>query len=297
MNRIEDQANYFKNIPLRDRKITAVVHLEDTADEQFWNNQLQNIKSGKYHFIHYSRSPKGGDARGCEQCLRYLPYCEKSFFVCIDSDFRHLLKEDILQTGKYFAQTYTYSWENHYCEARHLQERFLIIDPTAAFDFKAFISQFSKIVFKPLQFLLSSIKNGGQDRWNISAFNRCIPLQMSREDLTNNGEKYLKRIKDLFEQTIGQLPLPEQYYIENLTPDNAYLHIQGHHLYKLIMHIGTMICRGKGIAFKSQILDMSAQTEGYNEIELVQSALKRILQNNQSNQLGNLDRGNYGQTF
>lgn len=29
MNRIEDQARYFNNIPLRDRKIKAVVHLED----------------------------------------------------------------------------------------------------------------------------------------------------------------------------------------------------------------------------------------------------------------------------
>lgn len=25
---------------------------------------------------------------------------------------------------------------------------------------------------------------------------------------------------------------------------NAYLHIQGHQLYKLIMHIGTMLCKG-----------------------------------------------------
>ena len=39
MNRIEAQANYYKNIPLRDRRIKAVVHVEDKDDIAFWNTQ------------------------------------------------------------------------------------------------------------------------------------------------------------------------------------------------------------------------------------------------------------------
>ena len=35
MNRIEEQAQYFKNLLLRDRSIKAVVHLEDAEDERF----------------------------------------------------------------------------------------------------------------------------------------------------------------------------------------------------------------------------------------------------------------------
>ena len=41
MNRIEEQARYYRNIPLRDRNIRAVVHLEDAEDILFWSNQLQ----------------------------------------------------------------------------------------------------------------------------------------------------------------------------------------------------------------------------------------------------------------
>ena len=37
MNRIEEQARYYRNIPLRNRSIKAVVHLEDAEDMLFWN--------------------------------------------------------------------------------------------------------------------------------------------------------------------------------------------------------------------------------------------------------------------
>ena len=36
MNRIEEQARYYRNIPLRDRNIKSVVHLEDAEDILFF---------------------------------------------------------------------------------------------------------------------------------------------------------------------------------------------------------------------------------------------------------------------
>ena len=48
MNRIYQQALYYSNIPLRDRSIKAVVHLENTDDVPFWNNQLQEAHPGRY---------------------------------------------------------------------------------------------------------------------------------------------------------------------------------------------------------------------------------------------------------
>lgn len=70
MNRIEEQARYFRNIPLHDRSIKAVVHLEDAEDVLFWSNQLQVAFPANYHFITYSKHENGNDVRGCEQCLR-----------------------------------------------------------------------------------------------------------------------------------------------------------------------------------------------------------------------------------
>lgn len=71
--------------------------------------------------------------------------------------------------------------------------------------------------------------------------------------------------------------MPEDYSIESLTPENAYLHIQGHKLYNLITHIGALLCSGKRVAFKSEILEKASQTSGYYEIDCVQSDINKIL--------------------
>lgn len=73
------------------------------------------------------------------------------------------------------------------------------------------------------------------------------------------------------------LSLPDNYSIDGLTPENAYLHIQGHRLYNLIVNIGTMLCGGKRVAFKSEVLANSFPIFGYSEIDNLQSDLTVIL--------------------
>lgn len=277
MNRIEDQANYYKNLHLRDRSIKAVVHVEDRDDVKFWNIQLQNVAPGKYHFVSQSKSNNGTDTKGCEQCLRYLPYINHRFFICIDSDLRLLRKEEGLTSGNFVAQTYAYSWENHHCAAGLLQHRFVDAVPDAEFDFEVFLGELSRAIYVPLQLLVYCKTPELNTIWNIGKFNKCIPLQPSRQDLANNGYDYIRKVRTLFEDAISSLDSPEAFSIAGLTPGNAYLHMQGHQLYKLIMHIGTMLCRGKNVAFKTTVLDSATHTAGYEEINNVQSDLVEIL--------------------
>ncbi|MDE5878301.1 MAG: DUF4435 domain-containing protein [Muribaculaceae bacterium] len=279
MSRIEDQANYYKNLHLRDRSIIAVIHIEDEADKEFWNVQLQNVRIGHYYFISHSKNDNGVETKGCEQCLKYRQYTNRQFFICIDSDLRLLCQEDGLTSENYIAQTYAYSWENHLCEAEHLQLRFSQKLKETDFNFVKFLSAFSRIVYKPLLYLVYYQTPELNSLWNIKIFNKCIPLQPSQKDLADNGTLYLQKIKQLFDTTLSSLSLylPDNFAIEGLTPDNAYLHIQGHQLYNLINHIGTRICKGERVGFKSQILDEKFPTSGYKEIEDVQSDLRTIL--------------------
>ena len=83
MNRIEEQARYYRNLPLRDRSIKAVVHLEDSEDILFWKHQLQSVSPANYRFLSYSKNDKGNDTRGCEQCLRYKTYITKYKHILI----------------------------------------------------------------------------------------------------------------------------------------------------------------------------------------------------------------------
>lgn len=277
MNRIEEQARYYSNLPLRDRSIKAVVHLEDSEDILFWNHQLQNVSTAKYLFLSYSKNDKGNDSRGCEQCLRYRPYLTKRFFICIDSDLRQLKQEEEITADNYIAQTYTYSWENHFCEAEHLQTRFSELVPNSRFDFRVFLQKLSSVVYEPLLYLVHYSYSSELNRqWNVSKFNACLPLQPKREDFANDGNAYIERAAKLFRDSLENLQRPEVMTNKYINEGNAYLHIQGHQLYRLLLHIGTMLCSGTGVAFKTAILDKAFHINGYAEIDNVQNDLKQI---------------------
>ena len=276
MNIIEKQALYYRNIPLLNRNIKAVVHLEDAEDKLFWNNQLQKAFPATYQFIPYSKNENGNDVHGCEQCLRYRPYLTKNFFICIDSDLRQLKGEVGLTAKAHIAQTYAYSWENHFCEAEHLQRRFVELVPDSDFDFRTFLQNLSAVVYKPLLYLVHYSQSAGLKQWNVTKFNACLPLQPTRKELADNGSAYIERVKQLFEAALQNLQQPENMINEHLSKANAYLHIQGHQLFKLVLRIGTMLCQGTGVAFKTDVLDKSIQTDGYLEIDNLQSDLKII---------------------
>ena len=277
MDWISKQAKLYRNLALTNR-YQAIVHLEDKDDEMFWDYQLQHVKPGSYRFLYYSKNNNGTDTRGCEQCLRFRPYLTDRFFICIDSDLRLLRGEEGLTASNHIAQTYAYSWENHLCESSHINERMKQSMAEANFDMSEFMASFSKTVYTPLLYLVHYSANSELNKlWNISKFNACIPLQPKRSDLQDNGKVYLMTIKSRFEQELKKLPEQPVSEIESVTEENAYLHIQGHLLYKMILHIGTMLCRGTGIAFKTDVLDKCLHTAGYDEIESLHKDLEHIL--------------------
>lgn len=277
MSRIEDQANYYKNYHLRYKDTVAVIHVEDEDDRKFWMAELQIVKPGVYHFVTQSKSDKGVDSKGCEQCLKYRPYINRSFFICIDSDLRLLRGEEGLTPEFNIAQTYTYSWENHSCEAEHLECRFSDKVADSGFSFRSFLKELSTVVYRPLLYLVHYGTPERNALWNITKFNKCLPTQLKRAELEDNGHQYLQKIKQQFDDVLAPLSLPDDYSIDGLTPDNAYLHIQGHQLYNLVVNIGTLLCKGRKVAFKSEVLDSVFPVSGYSEIDQVQSDLRFIL--------------------
>lgn len=276
MNIYEEQARWFRNIALVDPRIRASLHVEDKEDVRFWDYHLQQVAQGQYNFIFHSRSKKGKDTRGCEQCLNYRHFLSKDFFICIDSDLRLLRGETDLTASNYIAQTYTYSWENHCCESNHLQarlrERMAGID--SVFDFRIFFRKLSEIMYKPFKLLIYYDLHD-HVVWNLRKFNACIPLQPSHEQLEDNGKKMLDVIQRNFNQATEGLSVPEGFSI-NIDKTQTYLHVQGHHIYDLTLHIGTMLCKGKRIAFHTEILNKEYPGEGYSEINCLKQDLEYI---------------------
>lgn len=274
----QEQAQYFANVPLMQSGVVASVHLEDGDDKSFWKAMLQGRNPGHYYFITHSRSPKGYDTKGCEQCLKYRPHLSKRFFICIDSDMRYLLQEPGLDTAHFVCQTYTYSWENHCCEASALKQRFetQCSEKASTFDFSTFLSTLSKTVYKPLLLLLFCLKNDKPD-FNLRMFSACLPNQCKREELAQNGKPLIERITKNFEQYLNSDFAKsvdfeaESNYCKtlNVNEQNAYLHIRGHNLFDLVAYIGDLLCRGTSVSFKKDVLMNGLPPQTYWQIKKV----------------------------
>jgi len=285
-NNFEDQARDFTNVPIIRRDVIASVHLENADDKKFWDPILQKQHPGNYNYIPHSKSENGKTTSGCEQCLKFLPYLNKRFFIAIDSDFRYLLEEPDLDSNHFVSQTYTYSWENHYCEAHSLMRRIQLCSPEIAsrFDFESFLSEYSKVVFKPLLLLIHCLKY--QNRFfDSKQFCNCLVRQCKGEELANNGELIIERLSSNFEpymsspyaRSIDYNASIAYYRSLHLTEENAYLHVRGHNLFSLITSIGKLLCRGTRYSFINDILLKELPQSKYWEINKVESDINDIL--------------------
>ena len=282
----QEQAQFFANVPLMQSGVVASVHLEDVDDKEFWNAMLQIQHPGHYYFITHSRSPKGFDTKGCEQCLKYRPYLSKRFFICIDSDMRYLMQEPGLDAGDYICQTYTYSWENHYCEASALQRRFEKVcpDKAATFDYQQFLTALSEVLYKPLLLLLFCLKNAKLD-FSMRMFSACLSNQCKRTELADNGKLLIERIAKNFEPHLNS-PFAQSVDLEvdksycqalGVNEQNAYLHVRGHNLFDLVSYIGDLLCRGTSISFRNDVLVYDLPSQNYWEIKKVASDIAGIV--------------------
>lgn len=226
----------------------ATVHLENRDDEWFWDVMLQKYRHGKYNYVYYSQSKGGNKTSGCVQCLKYRDYLSEMFFVCFDSDYRYLQQETGLTPRNYILQTYTYSWENHYCYANHLQDNLQLAsaEDTTTFDFKMFLRNYSHAIYKPLLLFLS-MKRRNLAGFEQKKFNQLTATQYQDGDLADNGKNIIQRISTKLLPFVESLKAEiafdyEQekcrYNVLGLNEDNAYLHFRGHNVYNLILNIG-----------------------------------------------------------
>lgn len=274
----------YANVPQIDRRYIASVHLENDSDKSFWESVLQKNRTGQYNYIYESRVEKDGSLiRGVHQCLRYKPYLSKTFFVCIDSDLRYLQQELDIDADHFILQTYTYSWENHYCLAEQIQNRLkeLSQEKSTEFDFVYFLNQLSKMAYEPLLYLLEASSQKLISNSAIGQFHKCIPSQCTAEVFKDNGTQLLDKIcSDL--QLFASNPLfdrididiaKEKYLQLGLREENTYLHLRGHNVFNLVAHIGKMLYS----PFKAEVLVPSLKLEGYWEIDKIAEDIKSII--------------------
>ena len=233
---------------------TACVHLENKNDEVFWGKVLKYAHpKAKFRFIFGSRNVNGNMTYGCSQCLNYQDFLDEQFLIAIDSDYRYLTCEPFINARNYILQTYTYSFENHFCYAdnlnRALQEACGAETPlTHIFDFRVFLDRYSRIVYPLLvwQLYLSGVGSG--EDFPRHVFHRLLSLTIGAKTLADNGKYLLDVLATRTGKMIAHLRrrFPEYDYTWfearcadlGVRADNAYLFVRGHQLYDCIHMIG-----------------------------------------------------------
>jgi hypothetical protein len=301
----QTQAAYYEGQSLLLR-VDCVAHLEDKEDESFWSVIFKKaVPEKKILFLYSSISEKGNDTTGADHCLLYKPYLSSTFVICIDSDYRYLTQEAGIDIQHHIFQTYTYSFENHFCYPTGLND--ICVQTchfqNAVFDFQKFAKDFSSTVYELYVWHLYFVKH------DISQFDKreffqiinFHQLNIDYADAQQILDELQKRVTVKLTAISASFPdvdlshLKIQLEQSGLNKENAFLYVRGHHYFDLTCRIGSTVCEKileqekkklmndkKEIArlyrnrklFQTQILT-NFQFEKYDEINKIRNDIQR----------------------
>ena len=252
---------------------------------------LKHFRPGdKFHFIAGSRNEYGNETYGVTQCLKYFPYLSPDFFICIDSDYRYLLRERHIDVKHFVIQTYTYSFENHHCFADGLDDVCCRVTrlKNTVFDFNRFLTEFSNILYELFIWHLY-FQNADPIRFSQFEFDHYLNLTTSRSYplVYDNGGRALDELRVRVERKLkffgrkyphANLEVVRQKYLQlGLTSDNVYLFVRGHNLYNLILLICKEVCKA---VLRREKRNRMATREMLNELYRYRYSLEEQLKQN-----------------
>ncbi|WP_456087908.1 DUF4435 domain-containing protein [Parabacteroides sp.] len=230
----------------------AVVYLEDKGDECFWAAVLKHYKADSSFYFRFGSRETGS---GCQQCLKYKKHLDKQFLIAIDSDYRYLLKEADVDVAHFVLQTYTYSFENHYCYAKNLQKalRLACNDDKVddLFSVSEFLRQYGEIVYPLFLYLLYDMRTK-KHVFLKDEFHQLLGTQTKvKQSVEDNGKTLLDSLHQTLNKKLSELKalFPDftqeaeasLYKEAGLHKDTAYLYARGHNLYNIIVSLGKEI--------------------------------------------------------
>lgn len=268
-------------------KVDVVLRVESEDDITFWQKALHAARpSLKAKFFPCTIGGNGEiRQKGKTICMHYVNKLNNHYMICVDSDFDNFTRPGVLSRDKFILQTYTYSIENHYCYAHHLQNTWNNAQ-VRNFSFTNFLKELSEILY-PILIPMLATKASKKRSWVLDELcSRILCVQFNRPTfLDNDGQQLLAEIKHNVQEWMSLQKKPTEVSCTNMgvhaegmgmTPDNCYLYMQGHCVYNLIERIGRALCHNKE-NFEYQILQPSLHLENYNEASMIINDIQALL--------------------
>lgn len=231
----------------------VAIHLENKNDEVFWRKVLHHAAPElRVRFLSGTRSIGGNVTNGCTQCLQYLPFLDERLWIAIDSDYRYLNEECVVRNAHYVLQTYTYSFENHFCYYENAQRAADTPSERAprqeqSFSFRNFFESYSRIVY-PLMVWQLYLQGVNPEAFPKNLFHRLLSLPVGPKALENDGASVLLLLKERVHKMLAHFrrtyPDADTTWYEarmnalGVTRSNCYLYVRGHQLYDMLILIG-----------------------------------------------------------
>lgn len=234
--------------------VHVAIHLENKNDEVFWRQVLHHASPDlRVRFLSGTRSIGGNVTNGCTQCLQYLPFLDSRLWIAIDSDYRYLNEEVCVTRSRFVLQTYTYSFENHFCYWQNAQRA--VTEPSLhpsetpppPFSFQTFFESYSRIVY-PLMVWQLYLQGVNPEAFPKSLFHRILSLPVGPKALDNDGASVLLLLKERAHKMLAHFrrsyPEADTTWYEarmnalGVTHSNCYLYVRGHQLYDMLVLIG-----------------------------------------------------------
>lgn len=267
-------------------RVDVVARVESEDDISFWHKAIRCVRPGvKVKFIPAEVSESKERQRGKTLCMKLVEYLDEHLLICVDSDFDKFLHPEWLMPSKHILQTHTYSWENHYCQGCNLQEAWRRLE-CGTFDFASFLTRFSRIVYPALVGMLTA-KSLGVKSWSLDSLcGEILNVHTNQKTMLEEDGRLLlqaivarvdawtKRQKPLDTESIGRMGRTAVGI--GLTSDNAYLYMQGHCVYDLVLRVGNALAQPSH-DFKYEVLSPAFSCDGYHEIEMVKSDIAQLL--------------------
>lgn len=259
--------------------------VEDAIDIVFWQKLLApKTKDKKVKFFPFVQS---GNKRitGKSYIMKHQSQANANYILCVDSDLDGILGKENFDAEHYILQTYTYSWENHYCWQESLQSTWLPWQKYQQFDFSSFLPALSSVIYDAFVVMLTK-KRLLHKGFTLDALCNAIDKVQGnqKQSLLNNGEGILSTIRYNIRLKLGNA-LPEateelQYTVQRLdelgiSHSNCYLYMQGHTIFNLINRIGKALMDE---SFEYQVLMPSFSVNAeYSELSKIRADINSII--------------------
>jgi len=221
-----------------------VAYVESYDDVFFWSNLLRPLENEQFYFevMLPSRTTL---SRGKKIALSHqLGPC---MVACVDADYDYLMQgstetSHTVCRSPYVFHTYAYAIENFECYAPTLQNVCVMatLNDRRLFDFEAFLTRFSEIVWPLLVWNVWCYRYGHYRSFSMADFYAIVTLtelnylhpEETLEKLRHRVNAKINRLQRQFPQGRRTYkPLCEELQRElGLTPATAYLYMRGHDL-------------------------------------------------------------------